>query len=1073
MNRQGARSVHSVDRTDTPSVPYHRLSDDDKRRFAARRPYEALVIKMLSKTGKDIDAEFLRVLKTLNNVIFDVLPEDDAMAVMGTFRDKPLLVTRLTNETWCIDCAPAVFEVCFDGTAVTVDAAYGTKCRVDSTDDSSFASTTTPDTCVAVPRVYSAGKNGRWRFVIVEATTVRTVIQFVRTTATASPLYAPEMLVAHVVSESRTSSFARFVVPSVEVYLDLARDGLAYVKKSFRACQVMCGFQPCEVLEFLHTATSDEGVVTKEYVGSAFHSACEDVVKTFSSCYDATRMDAVRKHFKKPRPGTAFVNVTMMSMVRMHVVGGGCSDLSCPARPAALTASAVRQRLSGLAPGAVGSTTCTATSSAGSSQTGISHVVGVLVRSFKQYMLLPSSVHVDVHSLFPHDKLSSLKAIFDTYMQDVRASRDMASPVSLAALPSVPSNGTSYDAAWNILDAIAAATRLTTPCVVFSSQASYRKGCGLDAATAYLYDAATSCIAADFAKESLICRLTSVPGMTYSRHTVAVARAVEDLYKRHTDLQRVVVSMYDTLGTSATSSNVPELSQLTGLCCAVASVGAALIKLVGVLEGLLKAVRDTAFGALRRELLAFSYVADRLHATRKRIEICKRMTAMGGRTPCAAIGPAAHSSHDWCKDGTIVCTHLGCTDVHATQRMLDDTSCFSCAGRSFGLPTDCSWVYLCNCCSAFLGSSADFECRSEDGTDGDFVIVNIPIEFDATRNPTKTRRTLLRVLPNIDDREYDADAPSKEGRIAIDRVVSQHASRCARAVAAGRDIDYTIRRSAFITCTTCSLPVFVAATAPATCPNPDCLHPYGRPGLEQYATNDVSGDSTCLACGVVRSERALSAQPFKVNHDSDVESGTNNMQNGGPLDRRASIQLTTSLSIPHGGGGGGSSRPAFAHLFEMHRLSERASVLRGPADARTTAYLRDTHKRAFFDMVNRYVDTHTITSDSAEWAKDVFADIRETDQLLRPGNVHAAILMMAVLKSADAAKRWRAVADVIQWTCPDCGMGVTAATTATHKHTCSSAAAVAVRTLKRTADRDAAIRARKRVKALTLPVLDM
>lgn len=72
--KQAARYARAVDRTDTPSVPYHRLSEADKRRFAARRPNEALVLQTLSKTGKEIDGEFLRVLKTLNRVLFDVLP---------------------------------------------------------------------------------------------------------------------------------------------------------------------------------------------------------------------------------------------------------------------------------------------------------------------------------------------------------------------------------------------------------------------------------------------------------------------------------------------------------------------------------------------------------------------------------------------------------------------------------------------------------------------------------------------------------------------------------------------------------------------------------------------------------------------------------------------------------------------------------------------------------------------------------------------------------------------------------------------------------------------------------------
>lgn len=1101
MHRQ--LSSRSVDHTDTPSIPYYRLSDDDKRRFAARRPNEALVLETLSKTGKDIDVEFLRVLKTLNNVLLDVLPADDAAAVMGSHKYHELHATRLTEDTWRIERAPIVFEVYFDSCVVTVDCSFF-KCRVDvsatasNTDDSTFASTTTPVATVAVPRVYSDGRKkheGARRFVVVDATAAGTVIQFLKPTSHTPPppssLYVPDLLRARVVPESRTSSFARFVVPAIEVYAGLARDGLSYVTKTFHACQAMCGFKQCDVQEFLRDATSVDGVVTTEYTGSAFHSACDDVVKTFSSCLDVVRMDAVRKHFK-PRPGTSFVNVTMMSMVRMHVVGGGCSDTACPARSAALTASALRQRLAGLSPGAVGSSSTTDTTPA---NTGISHIVGVLVRSFKQYMLLPSSVHVDVDSLFSTGD-GALKALSQSYIQAVRESRELAPSVSLAALPTVPSYGTSMDAAWNVMDAIAHTTRLATSCALFSKR--LHDGGVLDAATSHLYDAATSCIASDFAKESLLCRLVSIPGMTRSRHAVAVARAVEDLTKRHTDLQRVVVSMYDTLGTSATSTNVPETSQLTGLCCAVASVGAALRKLITMLDGLLKAVRDTAFGTLRRELLTFAVVADRVYGTRKRLEICKRMTAMGGQTPCASVGPALHSQHEWRYTATgrkhIVCTHEGCTDVHATQRLLDDTTCFSCAGRCFDLPTESSWVYFCNCCREFFGSSADFECSAEDGTDGAFVVCDVPFEFDAMRKPVKTRRTVLRVLPNADDGDHDryddddddaADddhdaAPAAVRRssnnnenIAIEKVVAQHANKCARAC--GRDVGYNIRRSAFITCATCSLPVFVAAAAPATCPNLDCAWPYGRPGCEQYAVNDVSGDSICMACGVVRSERALSSEPFKVNHDSDVENGTNNVQNGGPLDRRASIQLSTSLSTPYGGGGvvAAGTKASFASLLEMHRLSERAAIIRGPAEARTTAFLRDTHKRAFFELVTRYLDKHVITADSAEWAKDVFTDIRETDQLLRPANVQAAIVMMAVLKSADAAKRWRDVASTVQWTCGLCGLEVTAGTSATHKTTCVSTAAVQAREQKRFAERDAALRARKRAKAATLQVLDL
>lgn len=228
-----------------------------------------------------------------------------------------------------------MFEVCFDRVVVAVDCSsqVGVKtprrhAAVSSTaDDASFASTATPsDASVGVPRVYGDGRNGHARFIVLECTALRTLLRFLPECAKSTKGAAtgfPDVVGANIVSASRTAAFARFLVPSVEVYLDLTRDALTYVTKMFQTCQTMCGLKTTCIPDFLRDVTTEEGVITTDYAGSAFHSACEGVVKTFSSCRDVSRMDVT---VSKP-----FIPVTAVALSKQSRVA--CKGVLPSLRP--------------------------------------------------------------------------------------------------------------------------------------------------------------------------------------------------------------------------------------------------------------------------------------------------------------------------------------------------------------------------------------------------------------------------------------------------------------------------------------------------------------------------------------------------------------------------------------------------------------------------------------------------------------------------------------------------------------------------------------------------------------------
>jgi hypothetical protein len=612
------------------------------------------------------------------------------------------------------------------------------------------------------------------------------------------------------------------------------------------------------------------------------------------------------------------------------------------------------------------------------------------------------------------------------------------------------------DALGNAIDAVVRATRITTPCSAFSAAETVT----LQNPLCHIYDAATTCAAADCIQESLLLRLESVPGLGRVKGTYAVVHAISSLERRHKSLQRFVLALYDTLGTSSASPNVPEISQLTKLCCSIANVCVAMETIAVTLTVLSRHVRDVAFGALRRDLLAFAHIADRMHCAKKRAAICERMTILNGMTFCASNSATPHSSHAYDDAKRIICTDVYCTDVHATQRYVASAVCFSCNGTSFELPSDDAWVYSCRCCKAFLGTSDDFECDVHDDDD----------DHD-DHDHDHGRHVDVPFLPNAS--QWSATPLTRSARLrftadgfSIDAVFAQHVSRCPR-----RSLGlhgYVTQRSAFITCTTCTLPLFVPPSSVQRCLNPKCARPIGVPNAEQFVFNDVSGDVTCLTCGVVCSEHAVSSAPFKVNYEGDVDAGRNNVQNGPPIDRRASLQLTTSFVLPSDSK---ASQASFSALLTMHQNSNRF-VSSASVDVRcTSSYLRDAHKSVFFKRVDDYVTIGTIDVDSAEWAKDVFFEIRETDQLFQSNRVQASLIMMAVLKTTDKCRKWASIADAIAYLCPHCRTGIPAQHVRSHGKTCKAPGAVAARAAASVLDHDNTVRARKRAKTHELAVL--
>ena len=1044
-------SLPSITKLATPSLTWSRLNDVDKRRFAGRRPHEALVHDALSKTGSEVDAKTIRTLDTLNRVLLNVLSPKDALEVMGSSVDTPLCVSRLDRDMWHIARAPKLFEVVVDidgGNRIVVDRSH----LDDSVPTAASATrSTTPagadadvdvdvvDACADAAadaagvefRVYG---NAVVRFRVFNGTADGDVtLQFFTDSLPAS-------VNAYVVSAARTAAFARFLIPSIDVYCDSLRDSITYATSTFHAAQRMCGFAITTPDAFLTAAASDRGVVTPDYVGSDFHTAFQHLFATFLRCDSVAMMDSLRKLFR-PRDGTTYINGALMAMVRMHDSGGGCAGASCPARDAAVAASALRQRVSFFASTAVST-----------SETGLSYVVSGLIRSFLQYMLLSSSVHVNADALFLRDDPRT--RVFREYVARVKAVRASLTPVSLSALPSIPSHVVDRDALGNAIDAVVRATRITSPCSAFSNAETAT----LQNPLCHIYDAATTCAAADCIQESLLSRLESVPGLGRVKGTYAVVHAVSVLDKRHKSLQRVVLGLYDTLGTSSASPSVPEISQLTRLCCSIANVCAAMEKIATTLAVLARHVRDVAFGALRRDLLAFAHIADRMHYAKKRAAICERMTILNGMTFCASNVTKPHSSHAYDDAKRIVCTDRHCTDAYATHRYVASAVCFSCNGTSFELPSDDSWVYSCRCCKTFLGTSDDFECGVDiDDDDGRFV--DVPLVSDASQwsSTPLTRPARLR-FTNVGD---DCVAG-----FSIDAVFAQHVSRCSRKSLGLTG--YVTQRSAFITCTTCALPLFVPPSSSQRCLNPKCERPTGVPNAEQFVFNDVSGDVTCLTCGVVCSEHAVSTAPFKVNYEGDVDAGRNNVQNGPPIDRRASLQLTTSFVLPCDSK---VSHASFSALLTMHQHSNRFLSSISTDSRSTSSYLRDTHKVAFFKRIDDYVSTGTVGVDSAEWAKDVFFEIRETDQLFHSNRVQASLIMMAVLKTTEKRREWACIADAVAYTCPHCCVGITAQHVRSHGKHCTASGAVAARAAARVLDHDNTVRARKRAKTHQLAVL--
>jgi hypothetical protein len=1114
------------------------------------------VQRSLLSTGNDIDNGFVHAMATMHGIACDIMSPEEVRSVCGALENGPLRVTEVLDDTWVISNAPTVFEVCVDGVAVPVsntavgldgtrDVVYhnASDCGVmdnngpgvgvgvgvgvgfgfvEGDDASSFASTITPsETARTSVKVFGNPASG-CAFTVVSVTPSETRIRFLEPAV-------HRTVTAHTVSRIRTAYFARFLLPALEAYGAMAKHASVQLGAVLKTCQTeLCGLPACPAADFLLRATSTStsasgsafptpagavgaagaagsglglSVLTPRPEGGAFHAACRNVAKVFMTCHQARRMDALRPHFRtlQPRPGATFVNSDVMAMVRFHVVGGGCTSTDCPARAAAINAAAVRQRLSKLTPGVVGPTSTT-TDGACAGETlleprDVSHYVGVLYRSFKQYMLLTPDMQLNEENVFGGN--AHLADMLHQYVRAAKLACAVKGAVSLSALPRVTQSANPAVAAAD-LDAIVSAMHVVGPCTAFATAAVGQHDTA--AFMAHIYDAASSCIAADATKQSLLCRLESLPGMSRTRFTLALARAVEALETRHEILKRVVTSMYDNLGTSPTSCHSPETGQLISLCGAVASVCVAVDKVLLAVDALTTFVRSVAFGGLRTQLLVFARVADRLHATQQRTAICDRMTAMGAASVCTAAPSAEPHSAHVCDaiTGRIVCVHPGCCDPTATQRLLDSVSCFSCGGRRFGVPSDTLWVYSCTCCGAFLGTNRDYEVQPQQSlsrtpsrlsgvpdvhadtdtdTDADadydscmyaHSLCGMPAKVpccsrDATSvfHATKRyRRVLLRLASDVVDAdEEDARSiPTSTSTLvttsAIASALERHVTHCSMTGLSATP-SFITRRASFLTCSTCEMPVCTTADRQTTCVNPTCARPYGKPDTPQFYKNDVSGDCICATCGAVCSEHALSAQPFKVNHDSDVEAGVNNVQNGAPIDPRASIKLTTSLSY---GRDATMTKANFARLVDAHRTMDR-HLPAGSADLKTTPYVRDEQKQLFFSLASRYAATGTLSPDSVSWANDTFTFIRSTELLSSPRVVRASVLIMAFLMTWEASKKWKAMADTVVGACPRCRRTLTAREVTAHRLSC-----------RKSGEKAAEVQTRKRAKLHALEV---
>ena len=251
----------------TPSAPYAKLSATEKARFAANRPYEALVYETLLKTGNSIDQYYVHMLVVLNDIAYTAdLEASGREATMKrtdsqAYGSAALVVSQVAVDTWRIARPPAVFEVAVGDHVVLVEtstaiaATYDIDTEVSKGDPACFAATVTPSetiSCAArLPKVYTLAHTYAFYVVAVEkdgdnngdGVENAVIIQFV---AGEGKLF-PDTVAARVVPPLRTSSFARFVIPALEAFTASTRSAEKFLCSTFHATQTLCGFTRCSL----------------------------------------------------------------------------------------------------------------------------------------------------------------------------------------------------------------------------------------------------------------------------------------------------------------------------------------------------------------------------------------------------------------------------------------------------------------------------------------------------------------------------------------------------------------------------------------------------------------------------------------------------------------------------------------------------------------------------------------------------------------------------------------------------------------------------------------------------------